>query len=295
MSFLTRAWYKKSPWLWLLWPLALAYQLLATLRRSRQSKAAPDKPPVPLIVVGNITVGGTGKTPCLISLCEHLLKQGFKPGVISRGYGGQANTYPMFVTPATSPLQAGDEPVLIASRTGRPVVVDPDRMSALNALLEKHQIDVVLSDDGLQHYRLPRTIEIAVVDGQRLFGNELCLPAGPLREPVSRLQEVDFVVLNGDAAREHAAVKSAHAMRMKPKRLVNLASGEKRPFGGAPFNMGSKLQAFAAIGNPQRFFDSLRSLPYPVEEFVFPDHHQFTISDFESQRLVRIQPLGFEI
>ncbi|MCG8412630.1 MAG: tetraacyldisaccharide 4'-kinase [Pseudomonadales bacterium] len=290
MSFLVRAWYNKAPWLWLLWPISLLFRALAAWRkRSQQAQLKPCD--VPVIVVGNIAVGGTGKTPLLIALCKHLQTQGMQPGVISRGYGAKGNSYPLQVDDETSVEQAGDEPVLIAEKTGCPVVVDPNRAQALQTLLAKHQVDVVLSDDGLQHYRLPRRIEIAVVDGTRLFGNELCLPAGPLREPVSRLQSVDLLVVNGGEEGSHPALEKAHRMHIKSVALVNLASGEKRPFSGAPFNIGNTIQAVAAIGNPLRFFESLESLPYPLQRFVFPDHYRFQASDFDETKLDLNQPV----
>lgn len=282
MRFIERAWYNKAYWLWLLWPLSLLYQLLSAVRKTSLAPGSSQSS-APVIVVGNITAGGTGKTPLIIALCNHYLEQGSQPGVISRGYGGKANNYPMAVNGDTSPALAGDEPVLIASKTGCPVVVDPDRSQALEYLLSNYAVDIVLSDDGLQHYRLHRDLEVAVVDGQRLFGNGLCLPAGPLREPVSRLQSCDFVVVNGQTVdKTHASLKSAITMSYNATSLVNLANGEKRPFSGAPFNIGSRVQAVAAIGNPQRFFESLSSLPYPVEPHSFPDHHPFQPADFSS-------------
>ncbi len=290
MSFLVRAWYNKAPWLWLLWPISLLFRAITVWRkRVQQAQARPSD--VPVIVVGNIAVGGTGKTPLLISLCKHLQDQGMQPGVISRGYGAKANSYPLHVDVGTSVEQAGDEPVLIAEKTGCPVVVDPNRVQALQSILAEHQVDIVLSDDGLQHYRLQRRIEIAVVDGIRLFGNELCLPAGPLREPVSRLQSVDLLVVNGGEEAMHPALEKAHRMQIKSVALVNLASGERRPFSGAPFNIGNTIQAVAAIGNPHRFFESLESLPYPLQRYEFPDHYRFQASDFDQTKLDPNQPI----
>lgn len=282
MRFLERAWYNKAPWLWLLWPLSLIFQLIVSIRGKRKAVSSSSGNGVPVIVVGNLTVGGTGKTPLLIALCNHLQKLGMKPGVISRGYGGSANNYPMDVDSETDPALAGDEPVLIASKTSCPVVVDPDRARALQHLTGQHNVDLVLSDDGLQHYRLRRDMEIVVVDGQRLFGNGLCLPAGPLREPVSRLQHSDFIVINGEPQRAIPELSDASVMQIKSKALINLETGERKPFSGAPFHIGNKVQAVAAIGNPKRFFDSLATLPYPVEPHVFPDHHAFRPADFEA-------------
>ncbi|NKB31799.1 MAG: tetraacyldisaccharide 4'-kinase [Pseudomonadales bacterium] len=290
MNFLERAWYRKAGWLILLWPLAIVFQGLAALRRSLQSiNTRPDSVSVPIVVVGNITVGGTGKTPLLIALCQHLKTQGIHPGIISRGFGGKAANYPMLVGGNDSPAVVGDEALLIARNTKCPVVVDPDRNSALQHLLSREQVDVVLSDDGLQHYKLFRDIEIVVVDGHRRFGNGLCLPAGPLRESVSRLDSVDFIIVNGADGTE--VRKEASAMEMEPKFLVNLATGEKRPFSGAPFNMGNTLQAVCGIGNPARFYTALEKLPYLVEQFTFPDHHPFSLDDFVKAEIDNNQPV----
>ncbi len=292
MNFLERAWHKKTRWLILLWPLSLLFQLLIKLRRLWQEEnSAPEYLKVPLIVIGNISLGGTGKTPLLISLANQLQSRGFKPGIISRGYGGNAPLYPLCVDGDSSVLESGDEAFLIAEKTGCPVFVGPDRCAALQALLDAEDVDVVLSDDGLQHYKLYRDIEIVVVDGQRLFSNGFCLPAGPLREPMARLKEVDQIVINGQPASELPDLANASLMQMEPRSLINLVSGEKRPFSGAPFNMGNKLQAVSAVGNPQRFYDFLRRLPYQVQTFSFPDHHGFTATDFAQKDMDAHQPI----
>ena len=292
MTLIEKAWYSKAWWLVLLWPLSVVFRILIGIRRRLQhADASADETRPPVILVGNLTVGGTGKTPTLIGLAKFLQQKGFKPGVISRGYGGEQTSYPLVVEEDTPAAQAGDEPVLIAGTTGCPVVVDPDRLAALKHLTANYEVDVVLSDDGLQHYRLPRDIEICVVDGQRLFGNGWCLPAGPLREPVSRLKDVDFVVVNGDSETDHPALEEAASLRLLPKFLINLASGEKRPFGGAPFNIGNTVQAVSAIGNPERFYTTLEKLPYRLERFSFPDHHLFDEEDFEARGIDERQPV----
>ncbi|MEX0963798.1 MAG: tetraacyldisaccharide 4'-kinase [Pseudohongiellaceae bacterium] len=292
MSFLEKAWHKKAGWLILLWPVSLLFSLISKLRRlTQQPKTRPSYLKVPLLVIGNLSVGGTGKTPLLISLVLELKKQGFKPGIISRGYGGSAPSYPLSVDADSNVHEAGDEAFLIAEKTSCPVYVDPDRCAALRALVEAEDVDVVLSDDGLQHYKLFRDIEIVVVDGQRLFSNGFCLPAGPLREPVSRLKEVSHVIVNGEPARELPQLQGANSMKLVPRSLINLVSGEKRPFSGAPFNMGNTLQAVSALGNPQRFYDLLERLPYQLKSFSFPDHHIFTAEDFEQQGIVEHQPV----
>lgn len=276
----------------MLWPLSLLFQLITKLRRLvQQSSSAPDYLKIPLIVVGNISVGGTGKTPLLISLVKQLQQEGFKPGIISRGYGGNARSYPFAVDEYSNVQESGDEALLIAEKTSCPMYVGPDRCAALQALLDAEDVDVVLSDDGLQHYKLYRDVEIVVVDGQRLFSNGFCLPAGPLRESVARLSEVDEVVLNGQLASSLPQLESASTMQLEPRFLVNLVNGEKRPFSGAPFNMGNKLQAVSALGNPQRFYDLLERLPYQIKTFSFPDHHAFTAADFEQADIDPHQPV----
>ena len=292
MRFLESAWYRKAGWLILLWPVAMLYRVLASFRR--KSQEAGRRPPgdkMPIVVIGNISVGGTGKTPLIIGLATHLIGQGFKPGIISRGYGGKSDTYPLAVTADSSVAQCGDEAILLAAKTEAPVVIAPDRVAALNHLVAKEDVNVIFSDDGLQHYRLPRDIEICVVDGQRLFGNGFCLPAGPLREPISRLEETDYVVVNGLVAERPDSLSAAIQMELLPKYLVNLATEEKRPFGGAPFNMGSTVQAVSALGNPERFYTLLQKLPYPLQKFSFPDHYLFTAEDFSQHPLDEHQPV----
>ena len=292
MSFLERAWHKRAGWLILLWPLSVLFQALTKIRRSTQQlKDRPADLTVPVLVIGNISLGGTGKTPLLIALSQELQKQGFKPGIISRGYGGGAPSYPLAVDGDSDVHESGDEAFLIAEKTGCPVYVDPDRSAALHALLLHEDVDVVLSDDGLQHYKLYRDLEIVVVDGQRLFANGYCMPAGPLRESMTRLNEVQYIVVNGEPVREIPQLASANTMQLEPRSFVNMVSGEKRPFSGAPFNMGNKLQAVSALGNPQRFYALLGRLPYQVETFSFPDHHNFTVADFEQQGIDTYQPV----
>ncbi|MFT5843423.1 MAG: tetraacyldisaccharide 4'-kinase [Pseudohongiellaceae bacterium] len=292
MSFLERAWHKRAGWLILLWPASMLFQALTKIRRAtQQSKERPADLTAPVIVIGNISLGGTGKTPLLITLSQELQKQGFKPGIISRGYGGEAPSYPLAVNADSDVRQSGDEAFLIAEKTGCPVYVDPDRTAALHALLANEDVDVVLSDDGLQHYKLYRDLEIVVVDGQRLFSNGFCMPAGPLRESMRRLNEVQYIVVNGESTREIPQLARASKMQLEPRFLVNLVSGEKRPFAAAPFNMGNKLQAVSALGNPQRFYALLERLPYQLETFSFPDHHSFTAADFEQLGIDEHQPV----
>lgn len=291
MSFLEQAWHKNSSWLFLLRPVSKLFEVLAARRRRTQQNLNSEPPQVPLIVVGNISAGGTGKTPVVMALVKALAKNGFKPGVVSRGYGGKAKAYPLIVTADTPVAESGDEAKLIAEHLACPVVVDPDRPAAVRHALDNFDITVLVSDDGLQHYNMPRTIEIVVIDAQRLFGNGFVFPAGPLREPVSRLDEVDFLLLNGEKTQIDPKniltnsikkiVEQAHELTLEPSNFVNQVTGDRKPFAGAPFNMGTKLHAVAGIGNPERFFSMLESLPYPVDKNPFPDHHDYQKSDFD--------------
>lgn len=273
MKWLTDSWYQPHPVRWLLLPLSLLYQLIVRLRKLAYQRdwLTRHKMRVPVIIVGNISVGGTGKTPFVVWLSEQLRQAGYQPGIISRGYGGHSDHYPLDVTADSDTAVAGDEPILIARRSGCPVVVDPDRCRAAVHLLSQHHCDVVISDDGLQHYALQRDIEIVLVDSQRRFGNKLCLPAGPLREPRSRLQSIDFVVYNGEAATQR------YQMQLKAGQWVNLAEPEQT----LPLDAfaAQEVHAVAGIGNPQRFFDLLSEQAKVVHPHAFADHHKFRAAD----------------
>ncbi|MFV0277098.1 MAG: tetraacyldisaccharide 4'-kinase, partial [Parahaliea sp.] len=200
-SRLQRDWYQGAAWLWLLRPLEALYRGLGALRRwlYRRRLLSSYRASVPVVVVGNITIGGTGKTPVVIALVEALRAAGARPGVVSRGYGGRAPHYPLVLVAGVSAAEAGDEPLLIFQRSGVPCAVAPDRPAAVRALEGGDGVDIIISDDGLQHYALGRDCEIAVLDSERGTGNGFCLPAGPLREPVSRLAAVDYVLYRGSA------------------------------------------------------------------------------------------------
>lgn len=272
VSGLDRHWYRLSWVSVLLAPLAAVFALVVAGRRAlyRSGLLATRRFPVPLVVVGNLTVGGTGKTPLVIWLVEHLESQGHRPGVVARGYGGAARHWPQQVRGDSDPMIVGDEAVILAGRTGRPVCVAPDRAAAVEALLKHHDCDVVISDDGLQHYGMSRDIEIVVVDGERRFGNGLPLPAGPLREPRSRLKRADLVVYNGGVQRGD---DGEYTMRMRAPKLVSLSEG------GGELALedlrGQRVHAVAGIGNPRRFFDLLRRFGLNVIEHAYPDHHRF--------------------
>ncbi|OAI18409.1 MULTISPECIES: tetraacyldisaccharide 4'-kinase [Methylomonas] len=268
------AWYKEmylSAWLM---PWSMFYVDAIRLRRwlYRVGIWKTVKLPVPVIVVGNITVGGTGKTPLVVYVVEWLKSQGYRPGVISRGYGGAKDEKPRWVTPASDPAQVGDEAVLLAARCACPVVVGADRPAAGRELLSKQACDVLVSDDGLQHYALARDIEIVVIDGQRRFGNGYCLPVGPLREPPERVKQVDLVVVNGG----NEPLEREIAMQCRGDTLINLQSGERRPL--AEF-AGLDCRAIAGIGNPQRFFRQLAEAGLRCSCTAFPDHHIYTAAD----------------
>ena len=226
--------------------------------------------PVPIIVVGNISVGGSGKTPLVIWLAELFKNAGYKPAIISRGYKGKAGSWPQQVRVDSDPVVVGDEAVQLARRCKCPIAVGPDRCASIDALLEHTDIDMIISDDGLQHYAMQRDIEIAVVDGVRRHGNQRLLPSGPLREPVSRLKEVDFIVSNGVADR------GEYAMLVKGLVAKNLVSDSTQ---GLERFSGQTVHAICGIGNPDRFFNGLKQFGINLIEHVHPDHHPFFEAD----------------
>ena len=275
-----RIWSGRSPLWLLLWPLSLLYGAITWLiRLSFQSGWRKSwRAPCPVIVVGNLTAGGNGKTPVVIWLVQALQQRGLRAGVVSRGYGGKAERYPLLVTAETPTAQAGDEPVLIAQRTQVPVAVAPQRRLAVEGLLAAHDLDVIITDDGLQHYALQRDREIVVVDGMRRFGNGWWLPAGPMRERASRLQTVNAVIVNGGDAQADEI-----AMTLQPGLAVNLISGATVALEQLP-----EIVAMAGIGHPPRFFNTLKQQGIqPVAEIAFADHHAY--SEDELQRLTQAQ------
>lgn len=275
MSFadrLQRAWYEGHPALRLLAPLELLYRRVAEARRRRylHDEGSAYRAPVPVIVVGNITVGGTGKTPLILWLIEHCRSHGLRVGVVSRGYGATPPSLPWRVRAEDSAQQAGDEPLLIVQRTGVPLMIDPDRSRAVRLLLESESLDLILSDDGLQHYRLARDLELVLIDAARGLGNGRCLPAGPLREPSERLDSVDAVLFNG----AEADSASGYGFSLKPAALVELSSG--RHWSLDHFPVGQQLHAVAGIGNPQRFFTTLETLHWRPIPHAFADHAAYS-------------------
>ncbi len=273
-KWLHRIWYEGGSLYWLLLPLSGVYWLLISLRRAlyRLGVLRRFRADVPVIVVGNITAGGTGKTPVTIWLARELRERGFVPGVVSRGYGGSRSGTSMRVDAASDPAVVGDEPVLIARRTGCPVVVDANRARAAGMLVAEG-VNVVIADDGLQHYRLERTYEICVIDGARGLGNRRLLPAGPLRETIDRLCEVDQVLINGSLEGDRGALttveQNAIEFQLAATEVSRLNGSLTRPIERFA---DTTVHAVAAIGNPRRFFDMLRAHGMQVIEHAFRDH-----------------------
>jgi len=273
-SWIEQQWVRISPWQLLLMPLSWLFYLLSASRRLcyRLGILKSYRTQVPIIVIGNITVGGTGKTPLVIWLTDQLKRAGFTPGIISRGYGVN-NHQSIEVSLGSLPSEVGDEPVLLMRRTGCPVFVNIDRVFAAKSLLQGHPAcNVIISDDGLQHYRMQRDIELVVVDAARGFGNQMLLPAGPLREPVSRLKQVDAVIYNGKPADLDGFEMSLQVTGIRrvddPRIEASLDVLENVP-----------IKAVAGIGNPKRFFQQLRDLELVIEEHMFPDHHAYRPED----------------
>lgn len=274
-----RLWYGEGRPLWLLWPLAWLYRWITRRRRAayRTGRRVVSRPPIPVIVVGNITAGGTGKSPLTLAIVEHLKRQGWRPAIISRGYGGKSEHYPLVVSIDTRAEQCGDEPLMLARQGQVPVVVDPKRARAAQWAYDNDLADILVCDDGLQHYALGRDLEIAVFDGARGLGNGAPIPVGPLREPPERLSDVDAVVFNGQTL-AHLAHPHSVTMQFEPQSLKNVATGELQP---VDWLSGKSVTAVAGIGNPARFFHMLRSLGAIVDERPLADHHEFRSADLE--------------
>ncbi len=272
-KFIEDIWYDEHPLSIVLAPFGWIYQLFVRLRYFLyQSGMLPvQKLDVPVIVVGNIVAGGTGKTSLVIWLAAHLKEQGYHPAIASRGYKSTVRQWPQQVRKDSNPVLVGDEPVLIARRTNCPVAIAPNRYLAAEALIEHEQIDIIICDDGLQHYALARDIEIAVIDGVRRHGNGRCIPSGPLREPVGRLKNVDMIVCNGSARR------GEFDMEYIPRQLCSVIDESKHC---APDRFRNQsVHAIAGIGNPAKFFSFLRGQGLRVIEHEFPDHFQFSAKD----------------
>ncbi|MBY0544627.1 MAG: tetraacyldisaccharide 4'-kinase [Gammaproteobacteria bacterium] len=272
-------WLKRNLISWLLWPCSRLFALIVLVRRFfyRIHLFPTYTSPLPIIIVGNINVGGTGKTPLVIALANQLKKEGKQPAILSRGYRSVSKTFPLAVTVDTPVILAGDEPLMMAQQTGCLVVIDPHRVRGVKYLEQSKQCDVIICDDGLQHYALGRALEILVVDGQRGFGNGFLLPAGMLREPISRAQTVDMVVCNGDTSSD--LPRNAFTMKLTVG-AIRLLSDPTQTLSIEDF-MGKATHAVAGIGHPERFFNLLRRYGLEVIPHPFPDHHQFTPKDFD--------------
>jgi tetraacyldisaccharide 4'-kinase len=269
-----RHWVRRGAVAWLLWPASLLFGMAVFFRRLffRLRLFKSHAAGVPVIVVGNLTAGGSGKTPLVLWIVELLKEHRWKPGIVSRGYGG-STTEPREASIASDPAEVGDEPILLARRSGCPVWVAPDRVAACRMLRDQHpECDVIVTDDGLQHYALRRDIEICVVDA-RGFGNGFLQPAGPLREPPSRLRSVDAVVTHG------AAGVRGFAMQLEGENLVRMT--DAHDVRAAKSFAGQKAHAVAGIGDPKRFFLQLARFGLKPVPHPFPDHHPFSAADLD--------------
>lgn len=300
MKKIVDTWYGETTIAWLK-PFSSLFSVISTFRRKLYASGRKKvyRSSVPLIVVGNISVGGTGKTPLIIYLVRQLISAGYRPGVVSRGHGSKAPAYPFHVK-ADSPVRhSGDEALLISRNTSCPVVIDANRSNAVKSLEQNYDCNVILSDDGLQHYAMARDIEIAVVDGRRGFGNGYLIPAGPLREKPERLDDVDLIICNGESQLRFKT--PAYGMTLEPKHLCHLQSGQLFAIADIMQEMANsrdsiandnknkedeenrvtkhKVHAIAGIGNPERFFSSLCDCGFDIISHVFDDHHAYTLQD----------------
>ena len=279
-------------WLWyesfftakLLLPLSYLFLIVSKFRKkSWQEKARHF--PVPIVVIGNITVGGTGKTPVIIALANALKNKGVSVGIISRGYGSQFSQYPQSVFPSSDPNLTGDEPLLIARATNVPLVIDADRIKAVQFLLEHYpETDIILSDDGLQHYRLSRDFEIVLVDGERGWGNGHLLPAGPLRESIMRINDADWVLINGENSSVNESIKiPSSEISIQPSTWLQLSTQKRFVIDKMPLHHKGLPVVITGIGNPNRFFKTLDAMGVKYQKkIVFDDHYAFKPEDFDS-------------
>lgn len=269
-------WKDRNPIAWLLWPLSLVYCCVVELRRFLYSIGlfAITRFDQPFIVIGNLTVGGTGKTPLTVWLVNFLKENGYSPAVVSRGYGRINTDVTMLVSPASDPIEVGDEPVLISRRTQSPVAVSKYRIDAVRLLNQHTNCDIVVSDDGLQHLSIEPSLTIALIDGEERFGNSFCLPAGPLREGTSRLKSVDFKLVRG------IGTEGEYSMNYRIDRVVNVC--DPRRSRSIESLVDEQVVAVAGIRNSHRFFDLLEECGVRSRNIPFPDHHRFTIEDFHT-------------
>lgn len=278
-SWIERGWYQGNKSVYVLLPLTLVFWVISSLRRLlfRLGIFKSSKSTVPTVVVGNISVGGTGKTPFAVYLVELLKKMGHTPGIVSRGYGSNADMdYPRFVNRDSSAADVGDEPKLLAMKADCPIVIAPKRAEAVAMLEQQTDVDVIISDDGLQHYEMARNAEIVLVDGARQHGNGWLLPVGPLREPKTRLKSVDLVI-------ENQGFNEQGEYRLAAGTIYNLA----RPEQTIELSKIKAVHLISGIGNPNRFVDTVRGLNLEIQsETWFPDHHPFSVDDFQQYQSI---------
>ncbi|MDN3452739.1 MULTISPECIES: tetraacyldisaccharide 4'-kinase [unclassified Psychrobacter] len=285
---ITDAWQRKAAWLWLLLPISWLYGLMTMLRRQayKIGLLSSYRAPIPVMVIGNISVGGSGKTPLIIALVTYLQKKGIKVGVISRGYGGDTSQMPALVSTTSLPHVVGDEPCLIAHMTGAAMTVCPNRQQAITALLNvEPDLQLIIADDGLQHYALQRDIEWIVVDAARGFGNEQLLPTGFLREPVSRLEGANVIYHEKPDTNLTQSLErlTMHLQADELQRLWSPTSLAPQPNNVKPAN-NSQIHAVSGIGYPQRFFDTLESIGFEVIGHPYPDHYDFSLAELLQYR-----------
>lgn len=267
-------WQNRGPLSYLLLPLSWIFRCIIYIRRYLYTLSVGNEWPVPVVVVGNISVGGNGKTPCVIALANALIKKGLRPGIVSRGYGVKRIETPRLVVANHSYQMVGDEPLLIAEQTSCPVVVCANRPQAVSYLLSRHDCDVVISDDGLQHYALSRRLEIVMVGSKATIGNGFCLPAGPLREPFSRLKTVDWVL--GDKALSCVQ----YEVKTNIVGLIHLKTGEINDLNILSHRA---FYAYAGIAHPARFFTLLENTSIHFTRCIYPDHYAFSLDDFKGR------------
>ncbi|NQY51115.1 MAG: tetraacyldisaccharide 4'-kinase [Piscirickettsiaceae bacterium] len=281
-KYLLESWYQTHSLRWLLSPLSTLFRIATTLLQLCYKSEIFKRYsiPIPVIIIGNINIGGTGKTPLVIWLARQLQRYGFKPGIISRGYGSMPKRYPLLVSKDSDPADVGDEPVIIARHIDCPIAISPKRIKASTALIKHFNCNLIISDDGLQHYAFNRNIEIVVVDAERTFGNEYCLPSGPLREPISRLKYIDFLVYNGEYS------NYLFDITISAVKAINLTDTSIQK-GLVDFS-GQDAHGIAGIGNPKRFFNLLNELGINVIPHEFNDHHYFQSTDinFDDDKMV---------
>jgi|MEHZ01.4.fsa_nt_MEHZ011292478.1_3 tetraacyldisaccharide 4'-kinase len=281
---LDRAWYGDAKWSRALLPFEALYARSALKAKIRgQISADNNALGIPLIVVGNISVGGTGKSPVVIRLAKELKNRGYRPGILSRGYGAQTEVHPCLVNAEDDAAKVGDEPLMMAaSLPDIPIVIDRDRLRGAQYLKSQSQVDLVICDDGLQHYALPRDIEIVVLDAERGIGNGHLIPVGPLREPVDRLGSVDYILCNGalSSLSSNLSALVNYEFAVQPKSWQSVKTGESKTLDQV--DLGDSVLAVSAIGNPARFHNTLRALGLQPKALVFPDHHAFKAEELGS-------------